>query len=208
MSCRYYFVVKLQFVLTVVFCVSALIFMNACQKSSVKRPALLGAGVALMPNPEFEKMKRLDKINKGELDPYMERWTEGLHKLTDKLYDKKVIGLQLPMFAAQLDALWDGEKFVASGLEVYVKRLNVVPVKTVRQWKEALNSVAGGSNEVEAAGFLIQIDRLFDGENFKQEEADILLKRLKAVTPEASDSYSKSIDGYRSQAAVMLAQGG
>ncbi len=181
------------------------------------RPALLGDGVAVLPNAEFDKfskygdkLKQMSEANADALKSSIEGWTEALRTATNGKYDSNQCKLALMMFMPQLDSLWEKDQFVPAKLEQYVTRLKILPQQVARTWEDELNKVtrpAGGSaSELNIIGFLIQLDRLFTENDFRKVESEALLVRLRSLSPDAIKTLKEAIKSNANQAAVVLIQ--
>lgn len=60
--------------------------------------------------------------------------------------------------------------------------------------------------DLEIVSFLIQLDRLFTEDDFKDDEAKVLLLRLRSLNPRALKKWGQAIDNDPPQVAIMLIQ--
>lgn len=183
-------------------------------RPAISRPVRFGAGIAILPDPDLkrflanvEKMKK--NPNKEVFQPYRLTWVKALQAATGGEVSEAACRTALPLVAAQLDALWENDQLHPERINRYINRLMLLPSETVRTWKEELSKLVGPDSSVadlDTAGYLIQLDRLFTENTFRQDEAAALLVRLRSLKLDALKRWCQAIDTDPPQAAVMLIQ--
>lgn len=186
-----------------------LLCLCGCSSASRIRPGLLGAGVAVLPKHEFDKIGSRDLSNIS-ITANFQNWASALRKASGKNYSDVQCNLALVTFLPQVDSLWNGKQFQSSRLDSMIKRLQSLPPESVQAWRDELNKLLAqwGSSvdELEMIGYLIQLDGLFDDHIFSREQSETMMKRLRSLDPKSVENRAKTADCYSGQAAIMLIQ--
>lgn len=180
------------------------------------RPALLGDGFAVLPPPEFErfsknadKMKKISEADTNAMKSSVDSWAASLQAATNK-YDSNQCKLAIVMFVPQLDSVWDKDQFISAKLEQYAKRVKTLSPEVIDIWKSELYKITsplgGGVSDLNTIGFLIQLDRLFPDDQFRKDQSEALLARLRTLSSEAVKTLKEAIKSNANQAAVILIQ--
>lgn len=176
--------------------------------SKISRPAPLGAGLMVLPTVDLQRAnRRVGKLEKS----YIDTLTPVLRDAVGGRYDTSACYTALILFVPLADDFWENDQFKPAMLERYVKRLKGLPSEEVSTWQQELNNIceqAGGdASQMETVGYLIQLGRLFSAEDeFKKNESEAMLARLRSLSSKALETCKSSIDSYTSQAAIMLIQ--
>jgi hypothetical protein len=174
---------------------------------AIARPGLLGTGIGVMPKAEMDKVNR--RMKKVERTAMVDELVKSLKELTGKNLAGQGF-LAVLMFLPQVESLWQREELQRARAEELIRRAAKLKPSDVRQWNEAIDKLCrplgGGATDLETVGFLIQMDRLFSPEGFRGQESQALLARLGTLTPASVKQVAERIDGYTSQAAIMLIQ--
>lgn len=186
----------------------------------IDRPVRLAQGGALilylssLPKPDREKfvsnVERLKKQGNAEFEFYTSPWIQAVQAATKGEVSESDARAAFSQLYPQLDALWEKDQFQLARINLYINRLKRLPPETCRTWKDELNKLLApleaSVGDLETVGFVIQLDRLFAGEVFKQDEADALLVRLRSLNPPALKQWGQAIENDAPQVAIMLIQ--
>ena len=186
-----------------------LLCLCGCSSASRIRPGVLGAGVAVLPKHEFDKIGSRDLSNISTAANF-QNWASALRNASGKNYSDVQCNLALVTFLPQVDSLWNGKQFQPSRFDALIKRLQSLPPESVQAWRDGLNkliaSLGSSVDELEMTGYLIQLDTLYDEDVFKPAKSEAMLKRMRSIDTKSIENWAKTNDCYYGQAAVMLIQ--
>lgn len=186
-----------------------LLCLCGCSSASRIRPGVLGAGVAVLPKHEFDKIGSRDLSNISTAANF-QNWASALRSASGKSYSDVQCNLALVTFLPQVDSLWNGKQFQPSRFDALIKRLQSLPSESVQVWQGEMNklisSLGSSVDELEMTGYLIQADALYDGDVFRPAKSEAALKRLRSMDANSIQSWAKTNDCYYGQAAIMLIQ--
>lgn len=182
---------------------------NATPETS--RPALLGVSPLALSQPDYEKSRRRRKTaGEGYLQPYFQDWIPALQAATGLSSDQ--CAATLVTFVPRVDALWKNDQFQPALLDRLIKRLKKLPTEASSEWIVEFKmgpSKAGfvpTERDMRIIGMLIQLDTLYVGDAFSQPKSEIMLMRLRSITPDAIEGLSETMTCHPLQAAFVLIQ--
>lgn len=130
-------------------------------------------------------------------------WQNAVKKATGEYLTSKQIFFVLP----NLDGLWRNGAFDPAALNTYLARMPDLPLHALRDFRTALQRVAGddvGASLSNTLLRLVEIDRLFDGNRFDSAASDRLIARLNLLLSDDVTRWANVLEAGTGQAALSL----
>ena len=128
-------------------------------------------------------------------------WQLALNQVTGQ----QVQFFAITQFLAQLNPLWKGEEFLPAESQKYLARIKQLSKEGVGTWRDALKSVTVDfADDVNAAITLIQMDYLYESEQFRAARATQLLPRVRSLSPELLRPWADALECNTLEATVEL----
>lgn len=184
-------------------------------------PLLIGAGLlGFGYDNTVVFSRRTEKLPKGWGDTYVPQLIPALDSATGRSNAGSDTDIALALFLPLVEELWVNDELKADRIQpLVIQRLKALRPEIVEEWSRQLDRFGkGGGNRPygaerpEAAGYLIQIDRLFASNGLNTSEAKVLLVRLGGLDADTVSTLTKALEANRKrsvrtqQAAVLLIQ--
>jgi hypothetical protein len=170
--------------------------------------------------------RRKEKAGKKWLDPYLPELLTCAREAPLYAFGAEA-ELAFALFLPYVDELWVNDEFQPARIERLIRRLKAIrsyDIGNMYEWRRHLTRIESehgpnyDSKTLEVAGFLVQIHRLFAGDQFDPAEAHLLLTRLSSLDSARAVDLAKVLEirqkrvlggpGFVStrQAAILLIQ--
>jgi len=131
-------------------------------------------------------------------------WQNTVKKVTGEYLTSKQLFFKLP----NLDGLWSDDAFSKTASDQYLSRVAAVPLHALRDWRTVLRRSSEGDVDADLSDTLlriIEIDRLFTGNEFNTADSDTLIARLDKLSTDDVGRWAEALNAGKGQAALTLA---
>jgi len=131
-------------------------------------------------------------------------WQNALAKATGEYITERNVAFALP----NLERLWRSDATLNQTVsDTYTARLQAMASQVLVDWRDRLRAVSAGAVSPEltdTALRLVEIDRIFNGQEVDPKASQALLDRLAAIAPEQVAQWAEVLAVERGQAALVL----